>query len=423
MQADIAAIVHNLKAVLQGSLEDSDRAPRGFDPAIEALNSPNNTLKIFAESGFWPWYAYSISSIEVKNAVAALPELKQQQIARVISMVTPSKVVQRRVNSGLYRGQSSAKRQKILEQAKVDIPPEIPQSTSDNVPAATDQEIAYPASNNTSIAANPEMIHPTSNSSTVTNQEIAHLMSNNASIAADQDIRHLPTNNTSTVINQEIAYSISNDTSTAANQEITHAASNNAMIFTSQDTTNPMGSDVSYLTNHGLFEWPDARNLPLVFCSNMCESIIKVDAKAQVQLAFADDPSNCHLTVFISGYDIPNIAKEIFNINIRDRNGKWSIVIGDGTTIQLEESLLLTGSDTRELDRIFGSIPSTAFRNSPLRIEEVLNGIQRSKHLSMRIWKDTICYAQIELKADAGGLTSMRDALFYQGGYARGNEM
>lgn len=171
-------------------------------------------------------------------------------------------------------------------------------------------------------------------------------------------------------------------------------------------------------SQRGVYKQPYAKHLPFVFCSNMARAIVKSDLKAYVELEFADDPANCRICLYISGQNVPYIAKEIFDVQVQDNDGKRSLILDNGTAIRPKTSVMLDGATTEGLDKVFGQIPSAAFRNSHYRCMELLNGELRSNYLTMQIWEDPKFYAKIEFMVEPAHLTGIRHKLFPEGNLA-----
>ncbi|CAJ2506590.1 Uu.00g077760.m01.CDS01 [Anthostomella pinea] len=149
------------------------------------------------------------------------------------------------------------------------------------------------------------------------------------------------------------------------------------------------------------YAWPKARNLPFVFPHYMCTAIVKAGDTACVMLSFLSDPTECHFVVDISAREVQHVAKELFGVHTQVIQMRRCLVLEHSAMVDINRSVKPRGATNVPIDKLFGQVVSTAFRQGPQRMEELSNGEMLSRCLSMTIWETDDSPGRLDIGLEA----------------------
>ncbi|KAM4058264.1 hypothetical protein HRG_014601 [Hirsutella rhossiliensis] len=132
--------------------------------------------------------------------------------------------------------------------------------------------------------------------------------------------------------------------------------------------------------------WPKAKNLPFVFSHYICTAVTKRTDEASVMLSFPSDPTDCRLVFDISAKEVQYVAKEVFDIHIREENGRRRVVSEKGATMDINSSITLRGGIAVALDSIFGQMSATYNRAFNGRLNFIVEA-QNLTLLYQQLWR------------------------------------
>lgn len=104
-----------------------------------------------------------------------------------------------------------------------------------------------------------------------------------------------------------------------------------------------------------VWESPDARNIPILFPTLICPSIVRSDGAASIRAIFTDTLSQCSLEIDLYPTKIPYIAWELFKVHIELENGRLLVRFEEGANISAE-TFTLYGADRKATERLLGKI-------------------------------------------------------------------
>lgn len=157
---------------------------------------------------------------------------------------------------------------------------------------------------------------------------------------------------------------------------------------------------------------PKCSNLPLVFPHYICTSIVKRDDEASITVSYPSDPALCELSLAVSATEVQHIAKELFDVHIREIDGRRSIVFDNGTIMMIDSSATLSGAALPSLDKLFGPMVSVAVQRSSRRMREYSQGLSRLSCISMKIWAAAGDPASLSFATDAAELANIQEKLW-----------
>ncbi|KJZ68995.1 hypothetical protein HIM_11611 [Hirsutella minnesotensis 3608] len=350
--------------------QTTDKAPPGFDRALEALSPSDHTSRAFLDAGFGVWYAYFLATERNQYLRSSVIQLSPSNLQRVVTEVSRSNThdsVKRRIHNIIFRSDRSAKRCKLLRLNNVELPHPLEASSSDTDPRHTQR--SRRDCERQSLSQEPSSTDPCH----------LHFMSAEA-------------------ISQEDESSEAHSGTGRVEQHTALASQNNTREW--------IAFDIDSRYQHA---WPKAKNLPFVFPHYMCTAITKRADEASVMLSFPLDPTNCQLVFDISANEVQYVAKEVFDVHIRQVSGRRCAVSEKGATMDINGSITLRGGSAVAVDSLFGHMVGEAFRHSPRRLNELSIGAMLSECLSMEIWGGVDHPSRLGLVVDAENL-----ALLYQ---------
>ncbi|KEY75300.1 hypothetical protein S7711_08636 [Stachybotrys chartarum IBT 7711] len=302
---DPSAIIQALRNCLI-EIQSSDKAPSGFDRALESLSTPDPISRAFLDAGVQVWYAYFVASDHID--AANLSPLDLQRVIAEVSKIEAHESVTRRIQCIFFRSDRAPKRRRILASNHVELPAP-PTSPSPEPSPAKRPRVECEQHSPRHSTTGPDLHF--ANTDTMTLEDIS-------------DTPH----------------------GRQVSQLAAHPVDSKLPIF----KINP---DFE-------FAWPKAKNLPFVFPHYMCTTIDKRGDEASIMLSFPSHPALCRLVLDISATEVQHIAKELFGVHIREESGRRCAVFENGATMDINNSGTLKEGTAMPLDRLFGEMVGTA---------------------------------------------------------------
>jgi hypothetical protein len=171
-----------------------------------------------------------------------------------------------------------------------------------------------------------------------------------------------------------------------------------------------IGFDFDSRTHVG---WPAASHLGHVFPAYLTSAIVKANSKAWLKASFGYDPTKCELEIFVSTSETQYIAKELFDVHIVTNDQRRGIRLDSGVFMNIEGSLIMSGSPPERLEKMLGTQVAEAYQLSPSRIEELNNGQTKvTRCLRMEIWPELDCPSRLRLWVEVGKLSVISGRLW-----------
>ncbi|KAM4064264.1 hypothetical protein HRG_012655 [Hirsutella rhossiliensis] len=323
--ANLASTV--IEALRQCLTEEqtTDKAPPGFDRALEALSPSDHTSRAFLDAGFGVWYAYFLATERNQFLKDSAAQLSPSNLRHVVAEVSRN--------------------------------------------AFTTSSFVL------TVALNVASNYPLHRRHRPPIQ--IHVLPNQQSLSREPDSTETYRSQfmNTDVMTQEDEGSDSHPGRGRAQPDTVLASQNKACEW--------MAFDIDSRYQHA---WPKAKNLPFVFSHYICTAVTKRTDEASVMLSFPSDPTDCRLVFDISAKEVQYVAKEVFDIHIREENGRRRVVSEKGATMDINSSITLRGGIAVALDSIFGQMSATYNRAFNGRLNFIVEA-QNLTLLYQQLWR------------------------------------
>ncbi|KAH7019787.1 hypothetical protein EDB80DRAFT_870402 [Ilyonectria destructans] len=344
----------------------SEKAPPGLDRALDSLSSSNAISRAFQHAGFWTWYTYFLATDHIKESVSQLSPEALQHVVAEVSKVQPHASVANRVNHIFLLSDRAPKRCRLL------------------------------SSNGINLPAPPESVSPDPNPRPPKRTRLEG-MRRSPSLELDET-ELLESQFESTDV---IMQSLERDPPEALPRGGT-SQQETGLRRLSNDARE--ASTLLNLNRPSEHKSPRSKYLPRVFPHYMCTTIAKRVDQASVVASFQPHKGVCQLVLDINATEVQHVAKELFGIHIRDRNGRRCAALEHGPTMDIDGSMTLKGALDMAWETLFGQLVTTAIQQSMQRKKELSAGVVLSECVSMEIWTAVDNSSQLTLTVDAESL-------------------
>jgi hypothetical protein len=134
---------------------------------------------------------------------------------------------------------------------------------------------------------------------------------------------------------------------------------------------------------------PEARRLADIFPPYLCSSIGKLGTTASITMAFPARLSVTNVDCLMSLSILPNkvqyLAMELFGVHVESDAGYRYLVLENGVRVLVGSEVVIQGGKDAGIEKLLGPEPSLAIRKSPLRKEEIKQGMVATNCVTLRM--------------------------------------
>lgn len=157
--------------------------------------------------------------------------------------------------------------------------------------------------------------------------------------------------------------------------------------------------------------WPKSENLIHVFPPYLCGAVVKAGQNAAVLASYRGDPARSCLIIDIAAKETQYLAKEIFNVDIRQFGSQRRLYYQHGPSVEIRGSFDLMGIAPDMIEKWLGHSVFVAFRHNEIRLKEISMGEILSEAAFLTVWKDVDSPSRLTIMMDPSLLSPITLAL------------